>query len=918
MNTFNHAETFWSPRFRRAIIATSLIAMLSPIISFSGEPTPATPVFGAGISFPKFTFAPAAALPGWNFRSSSGGVETDAEGWRTFHIRTSNAADGPVLKGRARFAEAPEGAILAQWRVVPTADVNLLETVSAAEIPAPIVAGGKAIVDGDIVPIALDGAKPHLFKAAVTNLALFGPGGAELLRAAFCRPTKILLQDGAFWGGSHLTLRLYLAEGPLAARAEYSLDVTLSMPSAGPLVLAPCKTVAIDLGPDWIPLAYNPWIEPGSALDFSTVLPHHAPAGKYGRVIAVGDHFEFEKLPGVPQRFYGVNLCGTANLPSSRETADRFAANIARIGYNSLRIHHHERNLVIENGNWREGLDDTNPDPAQWEKFDNLVAAAVSNGLYITTDLFVSRSHLIPWRAIGIDRDGCIKDTGQFKVLCAFWEPAYTNLCAWTRNFLGHVNPRTGRSLAEEPALATLALINEGNLGNWGGAFLRDLPGVQEAWRAWLAGHPDYDVPDTIPDSLYSNGGDSPSARHSTAFAIFLADTEVALFERLSSFVRDACGCRAPLSSLSCWYNPEQYQAARAHFDYVDDHFYVDHPRFLDIPWRLPSKCPNTNPVAGAAGGAQGVEWRRLMEKPFCLTEWNFSGPGRFRGVGGIATGALGALQDWSGMWRFAWSHGRAGIEHPGGRITYFDVNGDPLALAAERAALCLFLRRDIAPHHEARPVVMDAAVLRDPRHGAPGFPGSAQSLALGWKARVGTTFASRRADGEESPASAAGAQVNPSRVTHDKGTFLIATPRLAGGFSEDGVHEAGVLRFSLHDAAATVWATSLDGEPLATSRHILVTHLTDVQNSGIRYGDPNLTILLDWGKTPHLARRGAADISLAIAPGEWRVWRLDSTGRRLGEVPVAYAAATGRLDFTANTAIDPSAATLLYELARP
>jgi hypothetical protein len=202
----------------------------------------------------------------------------------------------------------------------------------------------------------------------------------------------------------------------------------------------------------------------------------------------------------------------------------------------------------------------------------------------------------------------------------------------------------------------------------------------------------------------------------------------------------------------------------------------------------------------------------------------------------------------------------------------------------------------------------MDAAVLRAPRLGAPGFPGSAQSPALGWKARVGTTFASRRADGEESPASAAGAQVNPSRVTHDKGTFLIATPRLAGGFSEDGVHEAGVLRFSLHDAAATVWATSRDGEPLATSRHILVTHLTDVQNSGIRYGDPNLTILLDWGKTPHLARRGAADISLAIAPGEWRVWRLDSTGRRLGEVPVAYAAATGRLDFTADTVIDPQA----------
>ena len=30
--------------------------------------------------------------------------------------------------------------------------------------------------------------------------------------------------------------------------------------------------------------------------------------------------------------------------------------------------------------------------------------------------------------------------------------------------------------------------------------------------------------------------------------------------------------------------------------------------------------------------------------KPFTITEWNFSGPGRYRGVGGILTGATAAL----------------------------------------------------------------------------------------------------------------------------------------------------------------------------------------------------------------------------------------------------------------------------------
>ncbi|MBP5544677.1 MAG: hypothetical protein ILM98_11415 [Kiritimatiellae bacterium] len=864
----------------------------------------AAPVFGAGIALPAVTLLPAVALPGWSFRGASGGLDADAEGWRTFKMRTTNLDNAPVFNGRAHFAEAPGGAIRAEWRVTPSADANVLETVVAGNIPG--IAGGSALLDGKSIPIAIDGAKPHIFKGFVTNFSLLLKNGETIFRCAFDRPTQILLQDSAVWGGMHLTLRIYFAEGPVKGGTEYAIDATFLAPDAGPLALGKGDAITINAGPDWIPLSYDPWIEQGSALDFSTVLPHHAPAGKFGRVIAVGDHFEFENLPGVPQRFYGVNLCGTANLPSSREAADRFAANIARIGYNSLRIHHHERNLIVEGGNWHEGQDDTTPSPEQWEKFDNLVAACVENGLYLTTDLFVSRSHLIPWRSIGIDRDGCISNTGHFKVLCAFWEPAYSNLCAWTRNFLGHVNPRTGRSLAEEPALATLALINEGNLGNWGGAFLRDLPGVAEAW-----GKP---IPDDCNDP---------------EFAIFLAERETALFERLKAFVRNECGCKAPLSSLSCWYNPPQYQLVRTHFDYVDDHFYVDHPIFLDKSWSLPSKCANVNPVAGASGGARDVEWRRLMDKPFCLTEWNYSAPGRFRGVGGIATGALGALQNWSGMWRFAWSHGRGGIEHPGGSIGYFDMNSDPLGLAAERAALCLFLRRDIAPLEEERPAVLDAADLLDPAKDYGRFPGPQQPLSLGWSARVGTIVKGASLPLPDSPTSCpdSRAQSRVSTSTPD-GSFMLDTPRTAGGFAESGVHQAGPIKFQIlplnqssanpSSTPATVWASSLDGEPIASSSRILVTHLTDIQNSGIKYGDPGLTILLAWGSRPHLAHRGRAEIELSLAPGATpAVYRLATNGHRLGTVTSSFDSATGRLTFIADTAIDPAAATLLYEITR-
>ena len=897
-------------------------------------PPKATPVFGGGIELPGVLFSPSLFQQGWQGRGAAGGLEADADGWRPFHLNTTGPGTPPRVEGRVRFSDAPDGAVHGEWHTVPTADIPLLELYIGGSVPFSVFGGGTALVDEKEVALPVDtSATPHLFRGSVSTLTLRDAAGTERLRVAFDAPVRILLQDGRHWNSSTLSMRFFFAEGPVTGGREYTVGATFSTPSAGPLAMAPNKIQKIVAGPDWIPLANEPWIESGSALDFTQVVPHHAPAGKFGRVVAVGDHFEFADLPGEPQRFYGVNICGDANIPSSREAADRFAAQLARVGYNTLRIHHHERNIVSSNANWREGLDDTMPDPSRLDKFDALVSACVEHGIYLTTDLFVSRSHLTPWRSIGIDRDGCIRNTSDFKILCAFWEPAYQNLLAWSRNFLSHVNPYTGRSLAEEPALACLALINEGNLGNYGAAALRQFPCVEEAWKAWLAersGDEAFaDIPDTIPDELTADTGATPENRHAAAFAIFLADKEAALADRLRSFLRDELHCPAPLSSLSCWYNPVQYQLPRTGFDYVDDHFYVDHPTFLDKSWSLPSRCPNTNPMMGANAGARSVVFRRLMDKPFCLTEWNYSGPGRFRGVGGIATGVLGALQNWSGMWRFAWSHGRAGVEKPETKtLGYFDMSGDPLGLAAERAALCLFLRGDIAPLPAAYPVALSESALRDPSNGAPKCEAPSWLWAA-WNARLGTTV---QPDGAADGAAAfrrpsadvradlqtlgAGTPGNGAvSIDTTTGTFLLDTPRTAGGFAEEGAHEAGALAFALADAPATVWASSLDGKPIADSSRILVTHLTDVQNSDITYADSNLTVLLSWGKLPHLMRRGAAAVSLAAAPGEWTVWRLSPSGRRLGTVPAVYAG--GRLSFTASTDFDPASATYLYELAR-
>jgi hypothetical protein len=71
-----------------------------------------------------------------------------------------------------------------------------------------------------------------------------------------------------------------------------------------------------------------------------------AVAGMQGRIIAREDgRFAFEHEPEVARRFYGINFCFSA-LYLTHEQSDRIAERLARTGYNTLRIHHHEGELI--------------------------------------------------------------------------------------------------------------------------------------------------------------------------------------------------------------------------------------------------------------------------------------------------------------------------------------------------------------------------------------------------------------------------------------------------------------------------------------------------------------------------------------------------------------------------------------------
>src|SRR5207237_10649411 len=106
---------------------------------------------------------------------------------------------------------------------------------------------------------------------------------------------------------------------------------------------------------------------------------------------------------------------------------------------------------------------------------------------------------------------------------------------------------------------------------------------------------------------------------------------------------------------------------------------------------------------------------------------------------------------------------------------------------------------------------------------------------------------------------------------------LVLDTPRTAGGYAPAGrtiETTTGGVAIAIEGSDATVWVSALDQSPIRQSRRLLVTHLTDLQNSGIQYAEAARQTLLDWGKLPYLVRAGKAEVSIRLdSPKQYRVW---------------------------------------------
>jgi hypothetical protein len=307
----------------------------------------------------------------------------------------------------------------------------------------------------------------------------------------------------------------------------------------------------------------------------------------------------------------------------------------------------------------------------------------------------------------------------------------------------------------------------------------------------------------------------------------------------------------------------------------------------------------------------------RLFGKPFTVTEWDYAAPNRYRAESGLLMGAAAAIQDWDAIWHFAYSHGHDGVVSPR-PMDYFNVGQDPLRQAAERTGILLFLRGDAQAAKTMAAATADPATLRTPASALPTLQ-NYRDLTL--VRRVGVSLA-RPTGSAPTPAQPAGklrkSDTGELALDGDAEVMTVSTSRTAGIVTPAGNSvTAGPMTVTARDERAVISVSSLDGRSLTDSRRLLLTHLTDLQNSGVRFSSKDRRVIETWGTMPYLVRRGTATVRLNNTDaGKLRAWRLDTTGKRIAAVPVTVIGKGISLDLS--TAAPDGSATLYYEIAVP
>ncbi len=695
------------------------------------------------------------------------------------------------------------------------------------------------------------------------------------------------------------------------------LMVLIGLASSAP----PADTQAIGEASAAINRAQPPRLDvnsdfPDSCLvDFSFRLS--PPAGNQGFLfVGTNGHFYFQD--GSRARFWGINVAKDAVF-QPHSVIEQVAALFARTGLNLVRFHHLDDvgGLLPADHAGRQ----PRIDPEKLDSLDYWIAALKQRGIYVYLDLLDYRTF---WPQEGVANAEALgrgaKPYALFDERLIELQQQYAH-----QLLVDHVNPYTGLSYAQDPAVVMIELCDENGLlacqGRWGQIVSPYREQLLRRWNRWLRNQ--YQTTTRLKEA-WSPAGDgsalasfesltegtvglpgiSPPVPNPEARAAdvrrFAASLHRDYFAQMRDFLRGA-GVKVPLTAVTDTEYPADLFAVASELDFIGANYYFAHPVMKDSqPPDVLAYFDAQSPLLarGPDTAIRRLCGPRVVGKPLVIREWNVCWPNEHRAAGLVETAVYGAIQAVDAMILFTYDC------RPGShKLSYFDVSVDPtrwglVALAGEvfrterpqsdQRFTVAFNQQDIydSPDETLVDAVYEAGRQARVSNWFPGCPTVAGDVVYlrpharqspsQILLRLAPPGGVRRVT-KVSPTT----QDRPASLGFAAETVQVIAGRIANKDS-DGPDDWQVK--SATDQGAVIWC-SLDGQPPATSRRWVIKMVSGAQNTGQRTREHYITdyqqihALLQAGAEPVITGGEISSIPTIVSRAGAEVIRVDQRG---------------------------------------
>ncbi|MDH0705164.1 cellulase family glycosylhydrolase [Pseudomonas sp. GD03862] len=477
-----------------------------------------------------------------------------------------------------------------------------------------------------------------------------------------------------FERGNPSELRAFLYKDPISAGRQ-QLKAVLNV--TGDIELGPTPSERFGLAdPAKWPDDQLDWRT--SPVDLSFLNAAEKPAGKRGFVKAVGDQLMF--ADNTPVRFWGTNLSAYSLFKSPDDEIRQQAKRLSALGFNLVRLHHHDSPWVSPNvfGDGTLVRDTQQLSAESLRKLDLWIKSLKDEGIYIWLDMHVQRAftandHIEDFKELP-EQDGRVDLKGY----------AYVNdsirqaMKRFAEQYLTHVNEYTGLAYKDDPAIAAVLITNENDLTqHYGNALMpnKDVPRHSARYMtAAKAFAKQFDLPADLTWRAWEHG---PSK-------LLLNELEQRFNADMIAHLRSV-GVKVPIATTSTWGgNGLSALPALSVGDVIDAHSYGDTGQL------------EKNPLT-SDGMIDWIAAAQVVGKPLTVTEWNaepFPLPDRHSLP--IYIAGTASHQGWDAMLQYAYSQQAF---NPGWRTAdNWHAYNDPAMIATLPAAALLYRRADVRP----------------------------------------------------------------------------------------------------------------------------------------------------------------------------------------------------------------------------